>query len=459
MFRFVRPVQRVVNETEFVAGSTTAGLGAVGLAPTRPPAPGPRARPMGVLSLKNPFRVTSMKRLIFVALAVSASASRPSRPRLPRSSPEGGHPVVRHPRVRRGGRPGHRHLHSLMLVRSATSPRLVSPMTPTRPALYSLSKASPRPPSAWPSRRQLSVDDAVLKFFPADAPAEASDRLKAMRVGDPAHVHGHQAGRRREENWARPSCAAVPHKPGALYNTAATYVLSAIVQKRGGPLLDSGCGRAPSSRWGSTARAGAAPAGGHARRLRAERARDIARFGQLYLQKWRGGRWCRVGWRRRRPQRSVWGDGEQGYGYQFWRGHDAYRGDGAFGQAIVLPEQDAVVAITGGVKDMQAVLDLVWDKLLPAMGPAPLVADEDARRTLERRLAGLTLRPQEGSGSTRTAARVTGKTYHFPANDRKLEAITLQAAGEGDAATLVARFDGADRRIACVRGAWRKAAQ
>ena len=66
-------------------------------------------------------------------------------------------------------------------------------------------------------------------------------------------------------------------------------------------------------------------------------------------------------------------DWDQGYGYQFWRSrHGAYRGDGAFGQfCIVLPEQDAVVAITSGVRDMQAVLDLVWKELLPAMKPEP----------------------------------------------------------------------------------------
>ena len=38
---------------------------------------------------------------------------------------------------------------------------------------------------------------------------------------------------------------------------------------------------------------------------------------------------------------------------------------------IVMPEQDAVIAITSGVKDMQGVLNLVWDKLLPAMKPDP----------------------------------------------------------------------------------------
>ena len=35
----------------------------------------------------------------------------------------------------------------------------------------------------------------------------------------------------------------------------------------------------------------------------------------------------------------------------------------------------------------------------------------------------LSLRPQEGSGSP---ANVLGKTYVFPDNDRKLEAITLE---------------------------------
>jgi CubicO group peptidase (beta-lactamase class C family) len=52
-------------------------------------------------------------------------------------------------------------------------------------------------------------------------------------------------------------------------------------------------------------------------------------------------------------------DWEQGYGYQFWRcRHGAFRGDGAFGQfCVVMPEQDTVVAITSGTRDLQGVLD------------------------------------------------------------------------------------------------------
>jgi hypothetical protein len=45
----------------------------------------------------------------------------------------------------------------------------------------------------------------------------------------------------------------------------------------------------------------------------------------------------------------------------------AYRGDGAFGQyVVVLPEHDAVVTMTGGLADMQLPLDAVWQTLLPA---------------------------------------------------------------------------------------------
>jgi hypothetical protein len=145
-------------------------------------------------------------------------------------------------------------------------------------------------------------------------------------------------------------------------------------------------------------------------------------------------------------------DWEQGYGYQFWRcRHGAYRGDGAFGQyCIVLPEQDAVIAITSGVRDMQAVLNLVWDHLLPAMNSSSLAVDDTARMQLEQRLKGLSLRPQEGSGSP---ASVSGKKYVFPANSQKLEAIRLE--NDNDVA-LVTRFNGVEQRIVCGRGAWLK---
>ena len=63
--------------------------------------------------------------------------------------------------------------------------------------------------------------------------------------------------------------------------------------------------------------------------------------------------------------------------------------------SFCVPEQDAVVVITSGVKDMQGVLNLVWERLLPALKSAPLATDDEARKKLEHALKGLSLRPRK----------------------------------------------------------------
>jgi CubicO group peptidase (beta-lactamase class C family) len=369
-------------------------------------------------------------------------------------------------------------LHSLMLVRHGhvVAEGWWSPYEADSPhALYSLSKSfTSTAVGLAVAEGKLSVDDEVLKFFPDDTPAEPTDKLKAMRVSDLLRMStGHQAepSLRTEKNWAKAFLAQpVPHKPGThfLYNTAATYMLSAIVQKATGttvldylrPRLFEPLGIENPS-WGTSPQG--VTLGGYGLSVRTE---DIARFGQLYLQKgkWQGKQLVPEAWveaataRQTSNGSSPKSDWDQGYGYQFWRSrHRAYRGDGAFGQyCIVLPEQDTVIAITSGVKNMQSVLDLVWEKLLPALKSAPQAVDDDARKKLERKLAGLALPTPKGSDSTGASARVSGKKYVFPSNELKLEAGTLEDNGKGDEVTLVARFDGAERRISCGRGTWRK---
>jgi CubicO group peptidase (beta-lactamase class C family) len=91
-------------------------------------------------------------------------------------------------------------------------------------------------------------------------------------------------------------------------------------------------------------------------------------FGQLYLQRgvWQGTRLLSEAWvaeatapqepNSRFPGKPLPNpDWEQGYGYQFWRcRHNAYRGDGAFGQyCIVMPDQEAVLATTSGTANLQ----------------------------------------------------------------------------------------------------------
>jgi CubicO group peptidase (beta-lactamase class C family) len=83
-------------------------------------------------------------------------------------------------------------------------------------------------------------------------------------------------------------------------------------------------------------------------------------------------------------------DWQQGYGFQFWRGrHGSVRGDGAFGQLVVLlPEQDAVLVTTAGTGNMQGVLDAAWAHLLPAFDAG---TSDAADAALADRLDHLTL--------------------------------------------------------------------
>ena len=62
-------------------------------------------------------------------------------------------------------------------------------------------------------------------------------------------------------------------------------------------------------------------------------------------------------------------DWEQGYCYQMWRGrNNSFRADGAVGQFIVIiPEQDAVIAITSETNNMASELEGIWKYLLPGM--------------------------------------------------------------------------------------------
>ena len=55
----------------------------------------------------------------------------------------------------------------------------------------------------------------------------------------------------------------------------------------------------------------------------------------------------------------------------------------------MLPEQDAVVAITADTRDMQAELNVVWDKLLPALRASSLPPDHEAESKLKEKLATL----------------------------------------------------------------------
>lgn len=371
-------------------------------------------------------------------------------------------------------------LHSLMLLRHGhvVAEGWWDPYEPAAPhMLFSLSKSfTATAVGLAVAEGWLSVDDPVLAFFPAEAPRKPDANLAAMRVRHLLSMstgHDHDTTehlyRRKDGDWARAFLARpVAHEPGTffLYNTGATYMLSAIVQRVTGqtlleylrPRLFEPLGIA-GAEWETCPRG--VNTGGFGLSITTE---DIARLGQLYLQRgvWAGGRLLPEAWvADASALQTVNGsnpesDWEQGYGYQFWRcRHGAYRADGAFGQfCVILPEQDAVVAITAGTPDMQAVLNRVWVHLLPALGPAPQRADVAVQAALAAKLAALRLPPVAGNPAPANASQLAGKWYNLSGKRSPFQAISFDFGGAEDVCTV--RDARSEHRVVCGRGGWTK---
>ena len=315
--------------------------------------------------------------------------------------------------------------------------------------LYSLSKSfTSTAVGLAVAEGKFSVDDPVLKFFPGDAPDSVSANLRSMRVRDLLRMNTGQVTeaplgitddpKLSGQTWVHRFLAhPVPYKPGThfLYNSPATYMLSAIVQKTTGqtvldylgPRLFAPLGIERPT-WVSSPEG--ISAGAYGLNVRTE---DIAKLGLLYLQRgeWNGARILPAAWvdeatsRQTSNGSSPTSDWDQGYGYQFWRSRHGFRGDGAFGQyMLILPEYDAVVAITSGVRDMQSVMNIVWDKLLPAMRRDSLAADPIAERALRSRLGGLMVRTPAGRATSPLARKISRRWYTFADSDR-VRAISL----------------------------------
>lgn len=303
--------------------------------------------------------------------------------------------------------------HSLVLVRhgSAVAQGWWAPFGPEQPhLLYSLSKSFTSAALGLAvAEGLLSLDDRLVDVLPELADAAGGERARSVRLRDLAAMSsGHLA-----ETWDR-ALAADPGEPlrGFLaieperepgtafaYNQPCTYAVAAAVQRASGqtlleylrPRLLEPLGVAGLDRTGWQQH----PAGREMGFSGLHATTDaVVKLGLLHLQRgeWRGRQLLPAAWvdEAVRPHVTTPHEAEvdwrQGYGYQFWTQRHGYRGDGAYGQfCVVLPEHDAVLAVTADTPDMQAVLDAVWTHLLPALTTAPL--DDDAARAADAELA------------------------------------------------------------------------
>lgn len=372
-------------------------------------------------------------------------------------------------------------VHSLMVMRHG---RVIAeawkkPYAPELPhMLFSLSKSFTSCAVGFAcAEGKLSLDARLIDLFPDKLPEHFDEKFERMRIRhllamDSGHNHCTMDDMAPAADWEKGFFATAPaFEPGThfCYNSGATYMLaSAVVRATGTGLRDYLRPRlfdplAIAYRDWELSPAGI-EVGGWGFYLTTE---EIASFAQCLLD-----HGMRDGKQVIPPGYldqaiSVQSDNSAndqpdwkvGYGFQFWRcRHNAFRGDGAFGQyAIAMPEQDMSLAITSGLRNMQSVLDRVWEVLLPAAGKSA-VPDPAATEAFRKAAAEWSL-PVLGSAGKRLPLR----RYALAANEPGFATLALASFDDRveltlDGETLVA---GLGRRIdnrLCWRGPSRRMA-
>ncbi len=371
-------------------------------------------------------------------------------------------------------------LHSYMLIRhgKVISEAWWKPFAADKKhSMYSVSKS-------WTStaigfavaEKRLSVQDKVLSFFPEHADLKDKPFLADLRVQDLLTMSvGHEKEPLKSvivfsPDWVRGFLNyPIANKPGTkfLYNTLATYMLSAIIQKVTGmttldylkprlldPLHISGID------WEADQKG--INVGGWGIRVKTE---DMAKLGLLYLNKgkFEGKQILPAAWVEEATSKHIdqepdasadkkangqYADWLQGYGYQFWRSRNgAFRGDGAFGQYILMmPEQDAVLIITSESQDLPDDLNQVWKNLLPAFQAKALPANPNGLKAL----AAFNTSRQIKAPVSSLQGALTTKNYLLGTNPLDFRQLKVDSKGT----LTITTKDSAQHEFNLAQGSW-----
>lgn len=343
-------------------------------------------------------------------------------------------------------------LHSFILLRHGyvVSKGWWSPYRSERPhMLFSLSKSFTSTAIGLAVEEgRLSVEDKIISFFPDELHNKIDENLDKLCI---KHLLSMSTGHAKDTseyvfntkdgNWIKAFLELpIDYEPGThfVYNTATTYMLSAILQKTTGenllnyitPRLLEPLGIERAS-WEVCPRG--INTGGFGLSIKTE---DIAKFGQLYLQKgvWNGKSILTERWVEEATSShisngtEIESDWSQGYCYQFWRCRNvAYRGDGAFGQyCIVMPKQDAVIAITSSLDDMQIVLNLIWKHLLPSIKTEALNENPSLQKVLIQKLSTLEIFPPKLLKLDDPSTKQYNKHYKMNENEFDIHSVSFK---------------------------------
>ena len=341
-------------------------------------------------------------------------------------------------------------VHSYMIVKNGKviSEGWWDPYGPNIPhELWSLSKSFTSTAIGFAVEEGLiQIHDFVKDYFPEKSPENPTWQLKQLRVKDLLTMStGHTSEPRlgqSSDDWVKHFLESeLKLRPGTyfMYNTPATYMLSAIIQRvTGEKLVDYlyprlfeplGIDR---PEWETDPRG--INTGGWGLHLTTE---DIAKFGVFYIQKgkWNGNQLLSSDWIKMATSKQVSNgsdpnnDWSQGYGFQFWRSRfNTYRGDGAMGQfCLVIPEHNTIVAITSGTDNMGGVMQIVWEELLPKMNSSEMIFNPEGIEILRKKSASLELKPVNGKMSKALAKKFFNKKIKIAKNKEGVEFIFFKS--------------------------------
>ena len=274
------------------------------------------------------------------------------------------------------------------------------------------------------SEGRLKLSDTLISFFPEYDGCVTDPRMRKATLRDlltmrSGHLVGAEDYMLGKQDFVKAYLASpLDTEPGTrfTYNSGATYMLSAVIRKVTGenvreylmPRLFEPLRISPGI-WETCPKG--IDLGGWGFYLTTG---DLAKFAQLLLQhgEWQGRQILPPDYLAEAVSKQADNsmnenpDWKLGYGYQFWISKYGYRGDGAGGQlAVILEDQDLCIAATSSMNNMQELLNIFWDELVPHLKPDPLPEAPEDWLALKNYAAALKIPvPAAENGQRRAAA-------------------------------------------------------
>lgn len=235
----------------------------------------------------------------------------------------------------------------------------------------------------------FTLDDPVIEFFPDQGPKNPTRELQSLKVRhlltmslghNASHLMAEQRYFMEEMDWVKFSLnLPIEHEPGTrfVYSNVGPYLAGMIINKiTKQNLLEYLMPRLfkPLGIWLPTWETDTFGNSFGASGLML-RVSEIAKFGQLYLQKgeWEGQQLIPEEWvdetAKTQIKTGLESPFNSEYGYLFWKGpNNSYRADGKYGQySIIMPDKNAVVAINAFNTGKENILDYVWEYVYPVV--------------------------------------------------------------------------------------------